>query len=287
MLENIIPRVLARVPPSLRRAVIGRPDKPNRLANLAHNLLNRLAPSDSQVYACQGPLQGYRMCIDWNRYRSFVYGTWEPRVTEVVTDVVKKGMTVIDVGAHHGYYSLYFAKCVGPAGRVFSFEPVPRNLALLRKNILLNQISWIQAFPDAVYSSTKDIPFTVPEESANSGEGSVAYYRGGRRILVHAVSLDSFCSSADIQPDLIKLDVEGAEVDVVLGAKDTVKRCRPKLLIELHHFDGNVAAHPVPGLLHGFGYEVGWIEKCEWTSHILAIPRTPALSTKWGEAGMA
>lgn len=272
MLENIIPRVLACVPQSLRSAFIGPPDNPSRLATLAHNLLNRLAPSDSQVFACQGPLEGYRMCIDWTRYRSFIYGTWEPRVTEVVNDIVKKGMTVIDVGAHIGYYSLYFAKCVGPTGRVFSFEPVPKNFALLRKNILLNQVSWIQTFPDAVYSCTKDISFTVPEESANSGEGSLAHDRGGRQILVHAVSLDSFCSSADIRPDLIKLDVEGAELEVVLGARSTIEQCRPELLIELHHFDGNVAAHPVPGLLTSYGYHLRWIEKWQWTSHILATP---------------
>ncbi|HET7207559.1 MAG TPA: FkbM family methyltransferase [Terriglobales bacterium] len=283
MLESIIPRVLACVPPSLRRAIIGSPGNPHRLATLTHNLLNRLNASESQVFACQGPLEGYRMYIDWSRYRSFVYGTWEPNVSQVVADVVKKGMTVIDVGAHIGYYSLYFAKCVGPTGRVFCFEPVPENLALLRKNIQLNQISWIEALPNAVYSCIKDISFAVPSESENSGEGSLTLDRGGRQILVHAISLDSFCSSSDIRPDLIKLDVEGAELEALLGAKDIIDRCRPKLLIELHHFDGNVAGHPVPGLLTSSGYQIQWIEQWEWTSHILAIPQVPVTKKEWSE----
>lgn len=270
MLELVIPRLLACVPPSVRSAIIGPPDNPNRLATVAHNLLNRFAPSESQVFACQGPLEGYRMCIDWKRYRSFVYGTWEPKLMQVVTDIVKQGMTVIDVGAHIGYYSLYFAKCAGPTGRIFSFEPVPENFELLRKNVLLNQISWIQAFSNAVYSCTKDISLFVPEESANPGEASVVEDRGTRQILVHAVALDSFCSSGNIRPDVIKLDVEGAELDVLLGARTTIERYSPKLLIELHHFDGNVAGHPVPGWLTSQGYQVRWIERCQWNSHILA-----------------
>lgn len=282
MLQNVIPRLLSFVPRSVRSTIIGRPDNPNRFATLAHNLFNHLAPSESRAFACQGPLKGYRMFIDWSRYRSFVYGAWEPAVAKVVVEIVRKGMTVIDVGAHHGYYSLYFAKCVGPTGRVFSFEPVPENFALLRKNIQLNDVSWIETFPDAVFSCTKDISFAAPDESANSGEGSLGEGSRGRQILVHAVTLDSFCASADRLPHVIKMDVEGAELDVLQGAEDLLKQCSPTLLIELHHFDGNVAAHPVPGLLEGQGYEVRWIEKCQWTSHILALPKTPALAKKNG-----
>lgn len=185
-------------------------------------------------------------------------------------------MTVIDIGAHHGYYSLYFAKCIGPAGRVFSFELVPENFGLLRKNMLLNDLNWIEVFPNAVFSCTKDISFAAPDESLASGDGSVVERRGGRQILVHAITLDSFCAPACVRPDVIKMDVEGAELDVLLGAKEVITRYSPKLLIELHHFDGNVAAHPVSGFLMSSGYEVRWIEKCQWTSHILAIPKASA-----------
>lgn len=287
MLQNLIPRLLSFVPSSLRGSIIGRPDSPNRFATMAHNLFNRLAPSESRAFACQGPLEGYRMFIDWNRYRSFVYGTWEPAVAKVVSEIVKKGMTVIDVGAHHGYYSLYFAKRVGPTGRVFSFEPVPENFVLLRKNIALNDVSWIEVFPNAAFSCTKDISFAAPDESANSGEGSLSEGNKGRQIQVHAVTLDSFCASVHGLPDVIKMDVEGAELDVLLGAKDTLAHCSPKLLIELHHFDGNVAAHPVPGFLQGLGYEVRWVEKCQWTSHILAVPKTAAFAKKMKRGGVA
>src|SRR5713101_6688825 len=242
MLESVIPRILAQVPLSWRRAIIGRLENPSLFANFVHNLLNRMPPSQSQVFICQGALEGYRMCVDWNRFRSFVYGTWESEVTSTVISTVKPRMTVMDIGAHIGYYSLLFAKCVGPTGSVFSFDLVPENLAILRKNIQLNELSQVQTFPQAIFSGKREISIAVPDESPNSGEGSVAHHHGARQYLVPAVTLDSFCVPSAVRPDILKIDVEGAEYDVLLGAQETISRCRPKLFIELHHFDGNVAA---------------------------------------------
>jgi len=272
VLENVIPRLLGWVPISWRRALIGRPDNPSRVATLAHDLLNRVPSGESQVYECQGALEGYRMSIDWNRFRSFVYGTWEPEVFRAVTATVKPGMTVIDIGAHIGYYTLLFAKCVGPNGRVVAFEPLPVNFELLKKNIQLNELTYIQTFPQAVFSRNEEIILTVPDDLPHSGDASVYHGRGTKQFRVPAIALDTFCDSAGLRPDILKMDVEGAEYDVLIGAERTIGRYRPKLLIELHHFDGNLAAHPVPDLLTSWGYRIQWIERSEMTSHILATP---------------
>ena len=274
MIEKLIPRLLGRVPVPLRRAIIGRPDKPSGVATFVHNLLNHLPRAESKVAACQGPLEGYRMLVNWRRFRSFVYGTWEPEVTGVITSIVKLGMTVIDIGAHVGYYSLLLAKCVGPTGRVFSFEPLHENLALLRKNVQLNNLTNVHSFCDALFSRAGELSLSVPDESPDSGDGSLIHDRGSKHVPVQAITLDSFCASANIQPDILKMDVEGAEYDVLLGAQETIRRCRPKLLIELHHFDGNVAAHPVPDLLAGWSYQIEWIGRWPLTSHILATSAT-------------
>src|SRR5260370_18178712 len=119
MLESVIPRLLGWVPTPLRRGVIGTPNNPSRVATIAHNLLNRIVPAESHVFACQGAPEGYRMCIDWNRHRSFLYGAWESKVTGAVTNTVKAGMTALDIGGHSGYYSLLFPKCDRPHIRVF------------------------------------------------------------------------------------------------------------------------------------------------------------------------
>lgn len=274
MLENFIPRLLGWVPTGLRRALIGHPDNPSRLATLAHNLINRVPPSESQVFACRGVLEGYRMSVDWSRYRSLVYGTWEPKVVRVVTDTVKPGMTVIDVGAHIGYYSLLFAKCVGPGGHVFAFEPLPSNFALLQQNILLNNLQNVQLINAAVFSHTKKIILSAPDDQPNPDNGSMYKDPGLKQHEVDAITLDDFCDKFVLQPDILKMDIEGAEYDALLGAKKTISRCRPQLLIELHHFDRNVGEDPVPGLLMEWGYQIKWLERWDLTSYILALPAT-------------
>jgi hypothetical protein len=84
--------------------------------------------------------------------------------------------------------------------------------------------------------------------------------------------LDDFCKKSALRPEVLKVDVEGAEYDVLMGATETISRYRPKLLIELHHFDGNLAAHPVPPLLTRWGFQIQWIERWQLTSYILATP---------------
>jgi FkbM family methyltransferase len=231
-----------------------------------------MPPAESQVFTCQGVLEGFRMSIDWSRFRSFVYGTWEPEVIKVVIDTVKPGMTIIDVGAHIGYYTLIFAKCVGPAGCVLSFEPLPGNFALLQKNVQLNKLQNVQLFNQAVFSRTEGITITVDDDQPNPGSGSMYNAKGVRQYQVDAISLDDFCKKSALRPDVLKMDVEGAEYDVLMGATETISRYRPKLLIELHHFDRNIAAHPVPALLTGWGYQIQWIERWQLTSYILATP---------------
>jgi FkbM family methyltransferase len=272
MLENVIPRLLGQIPISWRRALIGRPDNPSRIATVVHNLLNRVPAVESQVFECQGALRGYRMCIDWTRFRSFVYGTWEPAATSAVVATVQPGMTVIDIGAHIGYYTLLFAKCVGSAGQVFAFEPLPGNYALLQKNIGLNNLRHVHTLNEAVFSRAGEITIAVPDEQPNPGSGSVYLNGGAQNFRVHATSVDAFCEQSGIRPDILKMDVEGAEYEVLMGAKETIARFRPKMMIELHHFDGNLAAHPVPDLLAGLGYQIQWIERWQLTSYILAVP---------------
>jgi FkbM family methyltransferase len=272
MFENVVPRILGWVPLSWRRAIIGRSDHPSRIATLVHNLLNRMRPTESQVFDCQGVLKGFRVSVDWSRFRSFIYGTWEPEVTNAVIAIVSPGMTVIDIGAHIGYYTLLFAKCVGPAGRVVAFEPLPANVGLLRRNIELNQLHSVEIFPQAVFSHIGEVIVTIPDDSRNSGDASACYVRGAQQLSVPAITLDSFCASKSFRPDIIKMDVEGAEYDVLLGTQQTITMCHPKMLIELHHFDGDRSSHPVPGLLSSWGYRVEWLEQAQLTSHILATP---------------
>lgn len=263
---SVVPRLLGLVPVTWRRAVIGPQDRPSGIATFLHNFLNRQHPTGP--FACRGVLEGYRMHANWARYRSFIYGTWEPEIVRTVIQKVRPGMTVVDIGAHNGFYTLVFAKQVGREGHIFSFEPMPANFETLQKNVLLNNLqSVVQVFPYAIFSREEDLTLTVPD--TNSGAGSVMSAGSGKQSRVHAVTLDSL----GYRPDFIKMDIEGAEYDALLGAAKTIAQFRPVLLIELHHFDGNVAAHPVPEMLAGWNYRIEWIERAHLTSYILAVPR--------------
>lgn len=272
MFANLSPRLLAWVPLRLRRAVIGRPEKPSRLANFLHGLLNQNPPLETTALPCKGPLAGYYMYIDWAQYRSFVYGTWEPEIVRPILSNVGEGMTAIDIGAHIGYYTLLLAKCVGPSGRVISFEPLPANFGRLRQNIEVNSLRQVQAYPQALFSHCAELELSGPDNESYPGTASLVREVGAKRMRVEAVTLDRVVNGQGLRPDFVKIDVEGAEYDVLLGAKETITGVRPKMLIELHHFDGDAHSHSVPKLLTSWGYAIHWIQRWPLTSHIWATP---------------
>ena len=272
MRRSFLPRALGLIPPTLKRIVIGRPDQPSRLSTFLHNLVNSRAPDGSEVFQCYGPLQGFKMSTNWARYRGYVYGNWEPAVTQAILSYAKRGMCAFDIGAHLGYYSLLLAKCVGPAGRVVSFEPSPVNFSTLQRNILLNNLDTVELINLAVFSKSGTIEMSVSSTDTASGDWSINRRANGDSIQVQTISLDQFCETNQVLPDFLKIDVEGAEYDVLIGGRETIGRSQPTMLVELHHFDGDLAANRVPDLLSMWNYRIQWLEKWPQTSQILAQP---------------
>jgi FkbM family methyltransferase len=275
VLERLISHVLRQVPVPWRRRIIGRFDRPSRLATLAHHLLNKSSDGNLREYPCVGTLAGYRMYVDWTQFRGFVYDTWEPVVVQRTLSEIKTGMTVLDVGAHIGYYTLLFAKCVGATGKVVSFEPLPANFAILTKNVELNRLAHVRVCDSAIFSTSGELTISIPETS-NSGQASLTQSVGAASLQVHSTTLDEVTARLGLRPDFVKIDVEGSESDVLAGAQQTIRRYRPKMLIELHHFDGNPDRNPVPNILAALGYNMEWIERSALTSHVLALPAASA-----------
>jgi FkbM family methyltransferase len=212
------------------------------------------------------------MSTDWTRYRGYIYGNWEPVATQTIISNAKRGMCVFDIGAHLGYYSLLLAKCVGPVGRVVSFEAAPGNFSTLQRNILMNNLDNVELINQAVFSKSGTIGMSVSPTNTSSGDWSISRPANGHSIQVQTISLDQFCQANQVFPDFLKIDVEGAEYDVLMGGRETIGRSRPTMLIELHHFDGNMAANQVPDLLREWNYHIQWLETWPQTSQILAQP---------------
>lgn len=169
-------------------------------------------------------------------------GYWENWVTEVFLANLAPGMTVVDIGANIGYYSLLAAAHIGPAGRLYCFEANPNTADLLFSNLEINgYLDRAQVLSKAVYSKSTQIQFNCFEK--HQGGSSIwvdeMEVREGLRdnlekITVDTVSLDEFFAPGT-RVDLIKVDAEGAEPYILQGAKRVLEENRNiRILMEFN-----------------------------------------------------
>jgi FkbM family methyltransferase len=163
----------------------------------------------------------------------FLKGVWEPAVTEYVCPRIKPGMTVIDVGADTGYYTLLFARRVGRVGKVIAFEPIPSARETLERNISLNDYTNITVCDFALFSSNSLMVLEAPRELSRIDPRKTKNEKTG--IQIQTKSFDECVSQLNIQRiDLVKIDVEGAELDVLYGMRHSLEKYHPALLVEVH-----------------------------------------------------
>ena len=164
-------------------------------------------------------------------------GSYEEFETELFKQIVESGMTVVDVGANIGYYTLIASRLVGSKGKVYAFEPEPKNFQLLTKNVEINHCRNVTCLQKAVSNRTGKRKLFL--DGINLGAHSFAADNlvpgnptGQTGILnVDTVTLDQFFHGKRI--DLMKIDAQGAEGLVLDGAKDVLARNRKlKLLLE-------------------------------------------------------
>jgi FkbM family methyltransferase len=175
-------------------------------------------------------VQGSKMLLDPKDQRSLsVYGVHEPLETEIVKRLIKQGDIVLDIGANIGYYTLLFAKLVGPQGKVFAFEPAPSNYALLERNVEINGYKNVVLVQKAVSNRTMKVKLYL---SASSIGDHRIYQEDGRQFVeVEAVSLDDFFRYYGGRIDFIKMDIQGAEFVAFQGMLNLLKKNKSVQLI--------------------------------------------------------
>jgi len=173
--------------------------------------------------------------------------------------MIPPGSVVFDVGAHIGFFTLWFAKLVGPQGRVVAFEPCPQNTPLLDANVRLNtpRTANVRVVPAAVGREKGTIMLQT------SGGVSTMSRVGGlpltgadhlvRTATVECLALDSFTFDRSLQPSHIKIDVEGAELDVLEGARRVLAELRPIVFLEAHFSIADM--RPLTNILAALNYE--------------------------------
>lgn len=159
-------------------------------------------------------------------------GGREPEILKLFNSLVKKGMTIVDVGANIGEYTLLSAKLAGDTGKVVSIDADPEAIALLSKNVKYNGYDNVEIVEAAI---TDKNGVALLGKSVSSGWSSIIK-RGINNIEVECYRLDTILNRLKIDKvDIIKIDVEGAELQVLSGAKETLDRnSNVKIMCELH-----------------------------------------------------
>ena len=203
----------------------------------------------------------------------------------------KESDVVIDVGAHIGPYTLIASRCVGSNGKVVAIEADPENFNILNRNIQLNKFTNVIALNYAAYSKEDKIKLyllTKGEESSYTKYNTVMTDRANSEkkfVEVKANTLDYLVQSSGIKHEdvnWIKIDVEGAEYDVLKGAKNILsKSSNISLLIEIHNLstDNTTLYEPIKELLNSYNFKIER-EKVASTGerHIVARKQTTIIT---------
>jgi FkbM family methyltransferase len=204
-----------------------------------------LVPRDAVVRILRGPLRGKRWIVGSAIHRCWL-GFYEYEKQKLISREVRPGSVFWDVGANVGFYSLLASKLVG-SGKVFAFEPVPRNLAYLREHLALNRVANVQVLSIAVSDKNGSSHFKTEET------GFMGHLSGEGGITVPTATLDSLVDDgAVIPPDYVKMDIEGAELMALRGANRTFQRFRPVLFLATH---GREVEAECRRLLESWGYQ--------------------------------
>jgi len=187
-----------------------------------------------------GPASGLRIDAGGSAV-AFAIGNAELPVQEAFVDRVRPGMTVLDIGANIGFMTLLAARLVGDTGSVTALEPVPGNVERIRGNAELNALSNVRVLEFAASDQDGPAQLYVSDYSAFSRLTSTSRPSSVVDVLdVKARTVDSLVADGTLAPpDLVKIDVEGAELAVISGMRETIARHRPDILCEVH--DCNVA----------------------------------------------
>lgn len=186
-----------------------------------------------------GPLTGRRFILHALAGESggvSVYvGRFEREQTAAFATAVKNGCVVFDVGANVGYYTLLSSSLVGESGRVVAFEPAVRNIHYLHRHVKLNGLRNVTILPAACSDATGATSFSA---GRNSAEGHLT--QGSDDALsgpVVTVSIDDFVCATRLSPNVLKIDVEGAEHLVLKGASATLEHAKPAVFLSTHSDD--------------------------------------------------
>jgi FkbM family methyltransferase len=215
----------------------------------------------------------------------FRLGTYELPVQKALTRYLQPGAVFYDIGANVGFFSIIAAKLVGNTGRVYAFEPVPENVTTIQRNIELNCLTNVTVIDKAVSSSSGQAELLLAHHIGGAVLATAAMppdLKG--KMLVETVTIDALLERIPLKPPtIVKIDVEGAEIDVLSGMIQTIQTFKPVILYEVDDNDRSIFEHKsqeLATLMASLDYRITGLEDSypgsQWhVGHTVAVPNMP------------
>lgn len=194
--------------------------------------------------------------------RKIALEVFERPKVEALRAMLRPGMTFVDVGANTGFFALIAARLVGPTGRVLAIEPEPENCTRIQRNIELNGYGNIDVVEVALADADGEAQLHLASDHGHHSLLTTSPDRVGRTITVPQRTLDSLLAERGVERvDVMKIDVEGFEVEVLRGARQTVQRNPDVVLLMDVHESLGVDAAEVCDLLNDLGLSTYQVKK--------------------------
>ena len=225
----------------------------------------KLIPKSMVLPILQGRLRGRKWVVGAGEH-GYWLGSYELNKRLSFEREVLPGAVVYDIGANVGYFSLLASVLVGPQGQVAAFEPLPRNIHFLQRHIHINRLDNVAVIEAAVSDHAGHAHFNL---GASSAMGHLAEEG---EIEVELVALDSLVDQGRLPPpDVIKVDVEGAEYEVLHGAQKLLEKYQPIIFLDTH---GRKAHHFTITFLENLGYRFEILDgkDLQETRELIAFP---------------
>lgn len=169
------------------------------------------------------------------RFSRYYESDYEPETFAFFRRHLKPGDTVLDIGGHIGLFAVVAGKLVGTAGKVYTFEPTPGTRSVMTQVVELNGVAeQVEIRGEAVSAASGDAIFFDTGNEVSNANSLVKTARSTTEIPVKLISVDEFAAERKLDVACVKIDVEGAELDVLRGAKKVIGGGRCAVRLGLH-----------------------------------------------------
>jgi len=206
-----------------------------------------------------GELKGLSWGFSADTNNEYILGNFESNLQKIMSAYIGPNNIVYDIGAHYGYFTLFASRLVGNLGRVYAFEPMPQNFQRLVYNIKANKLNNIKLYNYAISNKETILKFSNSKNTvANTYIASSPLLSQPIPVIeIRSISLDILFSRKEIlSPQFIKIDAEGAEYDILVGAQNIIGQSKPAINLSTHENHNPGVTEKCLTLLKRYGYKV-------------------------------